>query len=103
MSQTVYDLSERAKRALVALHEQYKAKASGTAILRPPGYWGRLASEYEAKVQAIIRGSFTEVENDRTVRVRCPYCRHDGQIRGTQTRWTCCGQDHYTFATTVEE
>lgn len=98
----VYDLSERAKHALVALHEEYKAKASDRTIIKPPGFYNNLAAEYEQKMLSIIRGSFTEVENERTVTVQCPSCGQRGTVRGTQQRWSCCGQDHYTFATTVE-
>lgn len=100
----VYDLSDRAKRALVELHEEYQRKASDRTIIKPPGFYGKLAAEYEQKVQDIIRGSFTEVDADRTVRVRCPNCGREGAIRASQARWACsCStEDHHTFATIVE-
>lgn len=98
----VKDLSPRAKRALLLLHEEYKAKVAPEGVRMPHGYYGRLASEYEQKVQQIIRGSFEDIENERIVTVKCPKCRQTGTLRGTQQRWTCCGQDYYTFATLVE-
>jgi hypothetical protein len=103
LSEAVYDLSDRAKRALVELHEEFKQRAeTGGKILMPRWFWANLSAEYERRMSEIIRGSFTEVDNERDVRVRCPQCKREGTIRGTQSRWTCCGQDHYTFGTLVE-
>jgi hypothetical protein len=103
----VMTLTDRAKRALVNLHAEYKKKVEQYQFARHtiyrPGYLHQLSEEYNRKVAEICNQGLTETTADRTVRVQCPSCGRIEQIAGDVERWTCvCGPfERYAYLTYV--
>lgn len=99
-------LSDRAKRALVALHAEFQHKLENRKYLYlPPGVLTPLSEEYESRVKQIIREGMEETRNDRGVRVKCPDCGRESNIAGDVKRWSCvCSprDERYAFQTYVE-